>query len=346
MNDIEFFTETYKTAAERVAAALETHAPTFVASTFPKNDVLRKVMTAFVTKGGKRLRPALSLVVAQNYGQDDVFPHLAVEVFHKYLLTHDDVIDRDDMRYGVPTIHAAMAGAHGAHFGNAQAIIAGDLLEAATHTIIAATKLPDASKNTLHRLAAKADEAASWGWYDQFLMDYMRLDSPELTFERIEQAMVWVTGKYSILFPLQFGFAVAQTAPPADLERFADTLGVLFQVGDDLIGLFGEPGTTGKSNSSDIAQGKKTVPLWFAYAMANDTDKATLRGLCGNAELTSSQAQQVRAIVKNSGAFDRTKQLLADYAAQCDAQLDALKMPPDLTQFLRGLVAFLQARDF
>lgn len=346
MNDTQFFSASYATAAKQVAAALTAHAPTFIATTFPKNDRLRNVATNFVINGGKRLRPVLSLVVAQNYDQHDVFPHMAVEVFHKYLLAHDDVIDRDTVRYGAPTVHAALAGEHGTHFGNAQAIIAGDLLEAAAHTIIAAANVPDATKNTLHNLTAEADAAASWGWYDQFLMDYLPLDSPELTFERIEQAMVWVTGKYSILFPLQFGFAVAGQALPAGIERFADTLGLLFQVGDDLLGLFGESSTTGKSNSGDIVQGKKTIPMWFAYQMASDGDKAMLIKLCGKTNLTNKQAQAVRDIIKNSGAHDRTKKLVADYARQCHEQLEALKMPPELAQFLRGLVAFLQARDY
>jgi geranylgeranyl diphosphate synthase type I len=84
-----------------------------------------------------------------------------------------------------------------------------------------------------------------------------------------------VTSSYSFLFPLQFGQAIAtgdaQISP--ELREFANNLGILFQTGDDIIGLFGDPSVTGKSADGDILQGKKTIPMYMTYMYAPTEDK-------------------------------------------------------------------------
>lgn len=348
MSDQAYFIARYKTAAASISQELAARGPAYFATSFPAGDAMQREITRFVTTGGKRLRPALSHIIAAAYGQSDIFPHLAVEVFHKFLLTHDDIIDRDTLRYGAPTVHAKLGAGRGKdaeHFGNSLGIIAGDLMVAAAHKMVADAQLPDAKKTILARLLAQATDDACFGWYDQFLMDYLPLDSPDLTLERIQNAMVWVTGKYSMTFPIRFGYAVAGTEPPAGVGALADALGLLFQTGDDLLGLFGAPATTGKSNYGDIAQGKKTVPLWFAYQGASAADKLILTELVGKADLTDADAEVVRGIIRSSGALDRTQELLADYRERCNTCVDAIDFPPEITQFFRGFVAYLTDRD-
>jgi geranylgeranyl pyrophosphate synthase len=107
MNDEQYFLDTYKKAAYEVVDEVKRHKESFIA-TFPTSDSFRQEILRFVTDGGKRFRPALSYLVAKYYGNDYLFPHTALETFHKYLLTHDDVIDRDRVRYSAPTVHAKL----------------------------------------------------------------------------------------------------------------------------------------------------------------------------------------------------------------------------------------------
>lgn len=349
--DVSYFLSLYKQAATAIGQAVAESAHS-ISSSFPTEDPLRAATIRFTTQGGKRFRPALSYITAKTLGNDTVNPHAALETFHKFILTHDDVIDRDAIRYNAPTTHAelealcnARANAEREHFGNSLAIVSGDLLHAATTKIILASELPDATKLTLLDLVAQAVDEVVWGWYDQFLMDYLPLDSPELSFERIEKSIIWVTGKYSIKLPLLFGYAVANKPAPDDLEQLADIMGALFQTGDDLLGLFGESATTGKSNFTDIAQGKKTLPIWLSYHHANQADRSLLKEYVGNKNITLKQAETVRAIITRSGGLEICQQLMSDYRETCLDLLSTIAMPDDLRRFLRGFVAHLEKRE-
>ncbi|MDZ7744453.1 MAG: polyprenyl synthetase family protein [Candidatus Saccharibacteria bacterium] len=343
-----YFWATYKNAVSQLEQNMKLKQ--YLATSFPEQDVLRDKICRFATEGGKRFRPALAYVTASSFGKSDIAPHLALEAFHKFLLTHDDIIDRDDVRYNASTVHANLAKlcrkkADQEHFGNSLAIIGGDLLAAGSYKIVLNSHLTNANKLELISLLIEATEEVAWGWYDQFLMDYLPLDSEELSQGRIETSMAWVTGKYSIKLPLLFGYGVAGVPPPAGLEKLADTLGLLFQTGDDIIGLFGKPDDTGKSNDGDISQGKKTLPMWLAFSSATAEDKQVLNELVGKPDITKEQAQQVRDIVDRSGGLSQTEALMSHYKTECLQQLDEIDIPEDLRRFLRGFVEFLEKRD-
>lgn len=350
LDDEDYFLNTYKTAAHQISQEIK-KIDGLIADRFPKNDPLRAEAARFVTEGGKRFRPSLSLVVAQAYGQLDVWPHLALEVFHKYILMHDDIIDLDDMRYGRPTVHAKLAltcpqkGDEARHFGHALALVAGDLTAAATNKVIFSSSLSPTKKVQLVQLIDRAMDEIGWGWYDQFLMDYLPLNSPKLSFKRIEESIIWVTGRYSLKLPLHFGMRIAGIKVPSGIDEFADMAGALFQTGDDLIGLFGEVAKTGKSNFGDISQGKKTLPMWLSYDNSTAADKKTLVSLVGNKKITAKQAAQVRQIVMRSQGYDKSVKLMANYRQQCQDLLKTIQIPQDLSRFLTGLVCYLEKRD-
>jgi len=354
MNDEQYFYNTYKEAAFEVVEEVKKFQDNF-ASTFPLDDPLRRETVRFIVNGGKRFRPTLSYIVSRFYGHTELFPHIALETFHKYLLTHDDVIDRDRIRYFAPTVHSKLeelvadknlSDVQKVHFGNSLGIIAGDLMEASTYKIIFSSNLEPETKIRLGELVVRAVEEVVWGWYDQFLMDYLALNSKELSYERIEKSIIWVTGKYTMSFPLRYAFAISGDAMPDGMEHLADDLGILFQTGDDLIGLFGDPETTGKSNYGDIIQGKKTIPMWLTYTQANEFDKQRLEQIVGKRDLTFEEVEEVREIVRNSGGLERTKSLMREYRDACLGQIDQMEMPSDMARFLRGFAIYLEKREF
>lgn len=358
MQDEQYFYETYKKTAYEIVEEVKKFQNNMI-ETFPSDDVLRTETIRFVVDGGKRFRPSLSYLVSKYYGHDYMFPHIALETFHKYLLTHDDIIDQDSIRYSAPTVHAKLeellsTAAQGreisdqqrVHFGNSLGIIAGDLMEASTYKIIFSADLEPEVKVKLGQLVIRAVEEVVWGWYDQFLMDYLPLNSHDLSYERIEKSIVWVTGKYTMSFPLRYAYILTGNAMPEGMEHLADDLGVLFQTGDDLIGLFGDPEVTQKSNYGDIIQGKKTIPMWFTYTLASAEDKSRLQSLVGKRDLSGEEATEVREIVTRSGGLDSTKTLMREYRDACLGQIDAMDIPDDLARFLRGFAIYLEKREF
>jgi len=350
MNDQDYFLDEYKKAVALIEQDI-IKPDTYLPKTFPLKDPFQKELEHFIVHGGKRFRPALSLIIAQSFGQNDIMPHLALETFHKYLLVHDDIIDQDMTRYGAPTFHAKMSERQQNpeerdHFGRSLAIIGGDLMAAVTHAIILNAHLTDARKVALERLIIQAIEEVSWGWYDQFLMDYLPLTSRKLTFNRIENSIIWVTGKYSIKLPLLFGFTLAGVTPPEQLEAFADSLGALYQTGDDIIGLFGDEEETGKSNHGDITQGKKTLPVWLSYVHATAEDKASLAHIIGKKDASEKEIEAVRDIIHRSGGLHKTEQLMKSYRDRCLKLLEAMDLSDELKRFFRGFIEYIEKRSY
>lgn len=343
MSNRKSFDAMYHTAVNALASEFG-GIDSSVAAAFPPNNPLRLELGAFIRRGGKRFRPVLSFVTAKSLGHTTTRPHVALELFHKFLLAHDDIIDEDTVRYSTPTLHAAMAMGQGRHFGESMGIIGGDLLASASYRIILDSPIADNRKLALVTLLTTATEEVAWGWYDQFLMDSLALDDPSITFDRVEQSIIWVTGKYSVKLPLLFGYALAGKHPPESLEPLASAIGALYQTGDDLIGLFGDESKTGKSNHGDISQGKKTLPLVFAYQNAPHADRETLDHIVGNEQATEAEFDHVRRIVSEYG-IKPTSHYMEKQRLQATDLIDRIDLPDQLREFLAGFVAHIAQRN-
>jgi geranylgeranyl pyrophosphate synthase len=349
MTDKEFFYATYKETATAFRDEILTCEDKFL-RTFPSDDLMRNETFEFMATGGKRLRTVLARLVTKFLGREEKYATAALDLFHKFLLCHDDIMDRDRMRWGKPTLHARLEqlieiDSEKEHFGNGLAVVAGDLIAAMSYRMILESELADCVKVTLMRHVCRTMDEVGWGWYDQLLMDYEKLSSPKLSYERIRDSIVWVTGKYTMSFPLRFGYAIMEREMPIELEMIADDLGVLFQTGDDLIGIFGDVSISGKSNYGDIVQGKKTLPIWFAYERACIEDKQILVKLVGKKDISEDEIGVVREIVRRSGAYDYTHEYMAACANKIKSELEKVAIPEDLRRFMNGFVDYLRERD-
>lgn len=119
---------------------------------------------------------------------------------------------------------------------------------------------------------------------------------------------------------------------------------MLFQTGDDIIGIFGDPIETGKSNYGDIVQAKKTVPMYYTYKNATEQERKTLNTYLGKRDITNEEALAVRDLVEKRGLAD-TQALMSDYAGKCSALLEKVDLTPNFKQFLEGLIEYLQERN-
>jgi geranylgeranyl diphosphate synthase type I len=340
--------------ASFVERYLEHYIPTTI--THYGDDLRKRQMHNFVLQWGKRLRPALAMMMADELdypSSESVGVFAALEVFHDYLLVHDDIIDQDEIRWNSPTLHKAMQSNLSdhdiddrQHFGYAQAMIGGDVLYSICQDMILDSDIKSSRKIVLLKILTQTMQHVARGRYKQFLSDYIPLSQISLEYI-IEHNLINVTSSYTFLFPLQFGQAVAigEAEISPVLREFANNLGILFQTGDDIIGLFGDPTITGKSAHGDIVQGKKTIPIYLAYQNAIESDQVFLHEKLWKKDISDADITRVKQIVTDYG-LEPTKQFMAGYAQRCHKNLASLPYSDHWKRIFADLIEYLVTREF
>ncbi|MFS2125999.1 (2E,6E)-farnesyl diphosphate synthase [Pseudomonas sp. Pseusp97] len=270
----------------RVDAALE---KLFVA---PREELTRiyAAMRYSVVNGGKRVRPLLAYAACEALGGEAERADgaaCAVELIHAYSLVHDDLpaMDDDDLRRGQPTTHIA--------FDEACAILAGDGLQALAFEVIGNARLnPQDAQTRLDMLLALTRAAGSAGMVGGQAIDL------ESVGRRIDQAALETMHRHKtgalIEASVQLGALASGRADAASLEalrRYAEAVGLAFQVQDDILDVESDTATLGKTQGKDQAHDKPTYPALLgldaakAYALAlRDQALGALEGFGDNAE--------------------------------------------------------------
>ncbi len=223
---------------------------------------LLEAMRYSLFNGGKRVRPVL--VYATGQALDAELEHCdaaacAVELIHAYSLVHDDLpaMDDDDLRRGKPTCHKA--------FDEASAILAGDALQSLAFSVLAESAHPDGAR----LVAALAQAAGHRGMAAGQMIDIQAVGD-QLNLAQLEHMHAHKTGAL-IRASVQLG---ALCAPAVDAEqlarlaRYADCIGLAFQVQDDILDIEGDTATLGKQQGADQAHGKPTYPALLGLAGA------------------------------------------------------------------------------
>ncbi|MEJ2127358.1 MAG: polyprenyl synthetase family protein [Woeseiaceae bacterium] len=237
----------------RVADALDAALPP--ANEAPKR--LHDAMRYAVFNGGKRVRPLLVYATGECLGlREDLLdaPAAAIELIHAFSLVHDDLpaMDDDDIRRGKPTLHR--------QFDEATAILAADALQPLAFSVLAAIR--DVPAQTRVRLVGLvADAAGSIGMTGGQSMD-LAAEGRSLSAEQIEHM-------YSLKTGALIHAAVASASLLAEnldddrasaLEAFGRTIGIAFQIKDDILDVEGETEVIGKQSGADQRLGKATYP--------------------------------------------------------------------------------------
>jgi farnesyl diphosphate synthase len=218
---------------------------------------LRAAMRHGVLNGGKRLRPFLVAETALLCGAPEAAAldaAAALECVHSYSLVHDDLpaMDDDDLRRGRPTVHVA--------FDEATAILAGDALLTLAFGLVAGAHDADPTAR-LHLVHALSREAGAAGMVGGQALDLAAEADAEWPEAEIARMQAMKTGAL-IAFACEAGPLLAG-APAAErhrLRRFGETVGLAFQLADDLLDETGDAADLGKAAGKDRAKGKKTLP--------------------------------------------------------------------------------------
>ena len=293
---------------------------------------------ALATEGGKRFRPALVVAAHDALGGRRSAAALevgaAVELLHTAFVIHDDVIDGDDVRRGRPNVSGtfrALGLEYGAppegavELGRTAGILAGDLALAAAIRAAATCGAPSAVVGRLLDLFDAALHTTAAGELaDVELSIGTATSSLGGSLAMAEQK----TGAYSFELPLQAGalLAGADESTVADLGDAGRSLGIAFQLVDDLLGVFGDPDRTGKSATSDLRARKQTPLLVHARSTPEWGQIMTHVGR----ELDDRELDEVRDLLVRSGSRDYVEGMVEAHLAAAQDVLVRLGIPATL----------------
>lgn len=323
----------------RVQACLEdeiTHQREVLAEVGPDVEDLLAAIAALVS-GGKRLRAAFLYWGYRAAGGADSAALIrlasAMEFFQAAALIHDDVMDDSDTRRGMPAAHRALATHHAARswggdadrFGLAGAVLAGNLCLTWTDEMFATSGLPP---EHLDRARAVFDRMRTQLMAGQFLdvVESVRPWDGLTSVDRVDRAthvIHYKSAKYTIEHPLLIGASAGGLRPDAldALAAYGLDLGHAFQLRDDLLGVFGDPGQTGKPAGDDLREGKRTVLVAHTLSRADAAGGETLTALLGRPDLSADQVDELRSIITVSGAVDAVEAEISALAASARAAL-------------------------
>lgn len=303
-----------------------------------------------VLAGGKRLRPTFAYwgwrgVVGGEAHLAPVLPALtALELLHAFALVHDDVMDASATRRGRPTVHRSMAAEHVSagragdpdRFGEAAAILVGDLCLVWADRLLAQTTVPTAALLGARRCYDQMRIETIAGEYLDVLGEH---DAANWSVERALRVARYKTASYTVQRPLLFGAALAGTGPDAPLvaayTRYGLAVGEAFQLCDDLLGVYGDPETTGKPAGDDLRTGKPTTLLMLARQLATPAQAAELRRLDGG--VPADEVHRFAELVAATGAVDRIEKMISDRVAGAVAALNTAGMDETARSALTGL---------
>lgn len=306
--------------------------------------------------GGKRLRPAFMLAGYQAAGGTEeerlIQAALSVEFIHMFLLVHDDIIDRDRLRHGIPTIHdeycrfgeTTLGLADGRHFGNSIALILGDMLFAFGNEVIFRSGFPE---SRIIAALAKTQQIVSQtaiGEASDIYHEYAQQATSADILKMYEQK----TARYTFEGPLHLGAILAgKEAELLDsFTRYALPLGTAFQIQDDLLGVFGDEKRLGKPVGSDIQEGKLTLLVTTVFEKSR-AYREELIGILGKGpELSAADIDRFRSIITDSGAVREVKALAERSLHEARQVLEALTLPLAPQTFLSGVTDYMLNRDY
>lgn len=263
--------------------------------------------------GGKRIRPALVMMSTELFDapvSQSLDAALAIEVFHNFSLVHDDIMDDAPLRRQQPTVHAKWDLNTGILSGDAMLIWAYQCFESYESELF----MP------LIKLFSKTAKEVCIG--QQYDMDF------EVQNEvKIEEYLEMIRLKTAVLVAcaFQMGGMIAKTSVENQnkLYQFGESLGLAFQIQDDLLDVYGNPEVFGKQIGGDIIENKKTYLYLKALKLSSDNDKNQLKHLYSiSPKNTSAKIESVKQIFDNYNVKEESTRQIEYFT---DRALDALQ---------------------
>jgi geranylgeranyl diphosphate synthase, type I len=314
---------------------------------------------ADLMRSGKRLRPAFCYWGWRGAGGTDTEQILpaatALEFFQAAALIHDDVMDGSDTRRGMPAVHRRFEALHGRarwagegdRFGLAGAVLVGDLCLVWCDELLAGSGLPAAQLRRARPVFDRMRTELMAGQYLDMLEQAVAPGRGQGATERARRVIRYKSAKYTVEHPLLIGglLAGADDALLAAYSGYGLPLGEAFQLRDDVLGVFGDPALTGKPAGDDLREGKRTVLVAEALERAAPAQEALLQRLLGDPDLDAAGVEELRAVIRDTGALDAVEELIGSLVARARAALADAAIADPARGVLAALVDAATTRD-
>ena len=275
---------------------------------------------------GKRLRPLIVQYLGDVFNtdsKDTMNGAMGVELLHNFTLVHDDIMDGDDLRHNVPTIHKK--------WDNAHAVLSGDGLGALGPIFIGKIK-----KNTLDILIR----------YNEVILEICEGQAYDMEFESrdasVNEYILMSEKKTGSLFELCFEIPALISEDyisfKSELKTFGRNLGIIFQIQDDILEMSTSSENMGKGTNSDIERSKKTI----LSSMALDSDRDGWNNLQEKIKKTSLEEKKlmIRNYYTDTGIIKKSDKLLLNFEDKCKDIIKSLpsKIHSDMTVLLNMIL--------
>ncbi len=290
--------------------------------------LIRTIGDYIIGAGGKRMRPALLLLVAQALGYRGTHQHVlaaVVEFIHTATLLHDDVVDESSLRRGRDTANAV--------FGNAASVLVGDYLYSRAFEMMV-----EVDSMRIMQIMSEATTVIAEGEVLQLL----NVHDPDVSQERYLQVVRFKTAK---LFEAaaQAGAVIAGASPERQeaAAAYGRHIGTAFQLVDDVLDYSGDAAALGKNVGDDLREGKPTLPLIRVLEVGTSAQRDLVRHAIEHGE---ADFDAVARAIQETGALDHARHCALAEAEMARRSLDAFPIS-EYRQSLLEFCAFAVNRD-
>ena len=293
--------------------------------------LLSQVLEHIRSRGGKRMRPMLILLIAKNYGGiSSVTQHSAVglELLHTASLVHDDVVDESKERRGQASVNA--------EYNNKVAVLVGDY-------VLSTALLNVALTNNTHIVQSLAElgRTLSNGEILQLSNIQNSEFSEEVYYEVIKM-------KTAALFEAccEIG-AMSANATAEDLEKaksFGRNLGIIFQIRDDIFDYY-DSKEIGKPTGNDMSEGKLTLPVLYALNSTEDEEMKAIARKVKSRDVSQEEISRLVAFTKANGGIEYAEQKMLELRSQCLQFIDAESVTEEIRIALTAYIDYVIQRN-
>lgn len=292
--------------------------------------LINQLAAYIIAAGGKRLRPLLTLAIARTLDYKDT-DHLklaaSVEFIHTATLLHDDVIDESDQRRGQPSANAM--------FGNQASVLVGDFLFSRAFQLMVETGSLD-----VLRILSTASAVIAQG-------EVMQLSSTGNLALTADEYFDVIGAKTAALFAAatEVGAVIANADPTIiqAVRQYGQSLGIAFQIADDILDYQGSLDTMGKNSGDDFREGKITLPVVMALENASSEERSFWERTLVELKQNDFDFTHAQEILQKHRCIERSLEIARQHAQQAQQALDILPAS-ELRDTLKQIALFSIAR--
>lgn len=276
-----------------------------------------------IKAGGKKIRPALVLLAAEAVGGNIEGAYktaAAVELIHTFSLIHDDIMDKDEMRRGMPAVHTI--------WGEPMAILAGDILFSLAFEMVAQTHSEDIPServvqalNTVVDACIKICEGQACDMSFEGKFDVKESEYLNMIYKKTSALIAAATKAGAIL-----GGGTPQQVKA--LSEYGRLIGMAFQIQDDYLDVVSSEEKLGRRVGSDIVEGKMTLMVVHTLSAASPEDKEELISILNSQSEDEQNVKKAISIFDKYGSINYTRDIAQDNVKKAKEQLDLIDDSP------------------